>query len=102
MIILSMLYTLGTINDRDLSKLHDESEIQDYKAILLSPGRYVSLSCILAKSKLGGLKINNETSANAGKLLYQSVSRNGIVHVLRFKTAKQYRCKSLIYLQFFT
>ena len=97
MVILSMLYTLGTISDRDLSKhfeeddrltpkqTRDESEIRGYKAILLSPGRYVSLSRILAKSKLRGVKINNETGANAGKLLFQSVSQNGIGRVLRFK-----------------
>lgn len=89
---------LGTINDRDLrnrieekddqlkpKEPREESEIRGYRAILLSPGRLVSLSRILAKAKLRGVKINNETGANAGKLLFRSISQNGIGRVLRFK-----------------
>lgn len=60
-IIIFMLCTLGTINDRDLQKqvedddeltprqTHDEAEIRGFQAIVLSPGKLVSPSRFLLK-----------------------------------------------------
>ena len=63
----------------------DDSVIRSYKAILLSPRPVVSLSCILSKSKLRAVKINNETGASARKLSLESIKNKGSGCVAHFK-----------------
>ena len=92
---------IGTMNNRriqyedDGDKQHeaedtmpseiDDNERRGCKVILLSPGPLVSLSRLLSKSKLRGIKVKNESGAAAGKLLLRMLSDLGLGRILSFR-----------------
>lgn len=66
----------------------DENERRGCKVILLSPGPLVSLSRLLSKSKLRGIKVKGESGAAAGKLLLRKLSNLGLGRILTFRVRR--------------
>ena len=95
---------IGTMNNRripnddDGDKQHQpedtmpteiyDNERRGCKVILLSPGPLVSLSRLLSKSKLRGIKVKDESGAAAGKLLLRKLSNLGLGRILSFRVRR--------------
>ena len=62
-----------------------EDEKKAYKAILLCAGPIVALSCLLSKSKLRGITVQNKSGVALGRLIFHKISTAGI------GTVKSYR-----------